>query len=449
MHALLHLVTASLMGCHHSLKQVDLLAPQWQSAAATADPDLDRWLEEQGRPIPDAPLGDAIQLESGQVRRLVLQRHPSVLAARSGLAAASARVRAAGAWDNPELEGRYLLDGPEQGGLEASLTQTLPISGRTVAARNAARVEKRMAVVGLEAAQREALLEADGLLATLDHQTHHVALAREIADTSEQLIHLVHQRQASALADPLDTALVLADAARDTGSLASEEAELALVEGRLRTLMGLAPGTHTVVPEPLLHAQLDEDPQALLDTASTTRSAWVLAQLDLERAEWAAREASRSRIPEPSIGPAVVGDPESRSLGLSFGIPIPVLAPGGAVYRQALAERDAAHHRLVAESREAIREIESLLAELAGHERALFALTGSTRTSAQQAATLARERYQAGQLDILLMLTAQRAWARLENDRLDLLLAIRLAQLGLERAVGRPIELSPPLPEYP
>ena len=299
------------------------------------------------------------------------------------------------------------------------------------------------------AAEHGATLEASELLASLSHQRRHAALVREIADTSSQLAALVRQRQATAMADPLDVSLVLADAARDQGTLAASRSRLAFIEGQLQTLMGLAPDSYVIQVPELQHDRLHEGATQLLQDAADTSPAWALARLDLERAEWSAREAARSRIPEPSIGPALLGDPEQPSLGLALGIPIPVLAPGQAAYRATLAERDAAHQRLIAAGREASREVHALLAHLTALEHTLDALGGPTLVSARRTADMARDRYRAGQIDILLMLSAQRAWSELETDHLDALLDIRLTQLALERAVGRPLQLQPPLTETP
>ncbi len=450
-HRSLALRTASLLllavGCHRPLTPIEAFEPGWTTAAATPDPETDGWIDDRADldPRSVASPGDTERatLEAPALRRLVLERHPGIAAAKAELEAAEARATAAGAWDNPEIEGRYLLAGAGQGELEASLGLTLPISGRIAAARNAAAIERDMAAAALEAARHGALVEVDLLLAELAHRRYHLALAQEVAGSSRQLADLVEQRQAAALVDPLDATIVLAEAARDAGGLARAEAELAAIEGLLLSLVGLEPGRVALHPPALEPGHLSEERDTLLEAAIATRPQWIQARLDLERAEWHAREASRARIPEPSLGPAVVGDPRDPSVGLKLGLPIPILAPGGAPYRAAVAERDAAHERLVAASREAPREIDALLAQLEGLERALHAVTNASLGSARQAAQLAQDRYQAGQLDVLHLQSARRAWADIEAETINILLEIRHTQLELELAVGRPLQLTP------
>lgn len=445
------LVLMLLGGCHRPVTAIEAFEPGWQSAAVAPDPELDRWLDDRAaldpRPIASQGATDRPTLEAPELRRLILQRHPDIAVAQAELSRAKAHLTASGAWPNPEIEARYLVQGDAMGELEASIDLTLPISGRIAASRRAASIELTMAQQALETTRHRALLELDLLLAQLAHRRHHLALATELSDSSHQLAELVQHRQAAALADPLEVTIVLAEAARDTGARARAEAELAAIEGIIYSLCGLEPGRGALHPPSPQHLHLAESREALLDAAVRTRADWVQARLDLERAEWAARAASRARIPEPGVGPAVVGDPKAPSLGVRFSMPIPVLAPGGALYREALAERDAAHQRLVAVSREGPREIDSLLAELEGLEGALHAVAGASLGSARQAARLAQDRYEAGQLDLLHLQSARRAWADIESETIDILLDIQRTQLGLERAVGRPLQLTPPTPE--
>jgi outer membrane protein TolC len=114
-----------------------------------------------------------------------------------------------------------------------------------------------------------------------------------------------------------------------------------------------------------------------------------------------------------------------------------------------VAERDAAHHRLVAASREAAREIDALMARLEGYQQALDALSDRSLGSARQAARLAKERYESGQIDVLHLQSTRRAWVDIETETLNLQLEIRRTLLDLERAVGRPIALTQPQPEQP
>jgi cobalt-zinc-cadmium efflux system outer membrane protein len=442
----------TLLGCHRPVQPLDSPEAAWRPQQRVEDPSLESWLDDSGNrrarslATEQPSLGPTI--DAPTARRLVLERHPDIRAALAELERAQAHARAAGAWPNPELEGRVLFDEQRPGELEAGLAFTLPISGRLAAARRAAGLERDMARIALDAARHEALLELDRLLTELAHHRLEVALTHEIATGSQQLASLVQQRQAAALADPLDVTIVLAEAARDQGAHARAQARLLAVEARLQALLGLEPGQHHLAPPAIEAAQLGEGRSALLE-AARQRASWRLAQLELERAEWAAREASRARIPEPSLGPAVAGEPDQLSLGLRLGLPIPILAPGGAAYRAAVAERDAAHQRLIAEGHETVREIDALLAEIEGLERALEAVQGASLGSARQAARLAEERYQAGQLDVLHLQSARRAWADIESETLDLLLELRHTQLELERAIGRPLALTPRATETP
>ncbi|MFH1467028.1 MAG: hypothetical protein ABIO70_21775, partial [Pseudomonadota bacterium] len=133
---LLPLLAAVLLGgCAARRPLAGASEPAWEAPVAAPDPTLDTWLADHDRPA-GSTTGTA--LDADTLRRLVVARHPDVRAAEAELVRAQAHARHAGAWENPELGGRLLLQGPEAPTFEASLTETLPISGRIAAERHAA-----------------------------------------------------------------------------------------------------------------------------------------------------------------------------------------------------------------------------------------------------------------------------------------------------------------------
>ena len=437
-------LASMVIACHRPLPPLES-GQCWTAAHAEEDETLAAFVASQPRVVARAGQAEVQPADVAQLRRLVLQRHPQVIEAQALVAQARAQRGASGAWPNPELEGRLLLTGPAEGELEGSLGLTLPVSGRLAAGRRAAQLGLDAAELQLESARRQALLDLDGLLAELNHARRTLALHERMAERAAHFSGLARQRLAASMADPLDVSLVLSDAAHaERERIRAQQAEQSLA-AQLRQLLGLPASVSLPLPTPT-HQHLAEDVRSL-QAAAAQSSELRQARLALERAEWQLTQAKRERIPEPTGGPALVRDAESSSLGVSLGLPLPLLAPGGAAQRAAEGQRDAAHEQLILTTRAVTAQVSTLHSRLEALHIELHALAEPTLQAAEQAVILAQERYDAGQLDVLRLLSAHRAYAELQAENLDLLLEYTQNLLALEAAVGRPLQTIPqPLP---
>jgi outer membrane protein TolC len=423
-----------LAGCHARLTGVATHTPVWPGVALQSDPVLDASLADT--PLEVAAPGT--DLTTPAMRRLILERHPAVRAARFGLAEVEARTRTVGRWPNPELEGRVIsVEGAAE--IEGALRFALPIGGRLGAAGRGARLEVEQARAELVAASHAALLELDGLLTELSWARDRLSLQEELAVRSGQYAELARKRRATAVADPLDVSLVLLDAARDRRAVIRGRNAVATLEGQVRLLLGLEPGQQQIAASSLSPPQLDVEVDALHELATQHSAAWIRARFEYERAEWTATAAARARIPDLVIGPAVAGTADELSLGVAFGVALPVFTSGSSTYRAARAQRDAAHDALLATARDAQVTIETRLARFVSLGTELGELTGEAVAAASEAFTLAQERYAAGQMDVLRLLSAHRGYADLQLEILDLLRAQWDALYELEEAAGWPL----------
>jgi len=411
---------------------------------------------------------DTLWVTVAQLRDWGVEHSPGVRVARAALAAAEARGEHAGRWPDPELSGRVIRPDGETSA-EGALLFTLPLNGAAAAAGRVASRDAAQARVAVEAARFAALCDLDQILARLATAYIRAEVCEEVAARAAEYAELTRQRRDAGLADPLDLSLIMADAARDRRAALRSRDEVRAHKSDLRVLLGAArpiavrpdevkallPGLtgelQPIVDGPL--SAMDGPPPAadrplsaldarlpgldeLLLRADRNRPDWKRAQLAYEKAEWEAVRAGRERIPNPVGGPAVTHDGERTSWGVSLGLSIPIFSNRGAAYREALSDRDQAYEAMRGQAHHATAEIERLYHHIGMLDEQLAATSGVPLAAAREARQLAHDRYEAGQVDVLLLLSAHRAYADLEREVLDLRLARHLARVDLERAVG-------------
>ena len=420
-------------GCHHKVRAADL-----------AFPDYDHWpaIDEIDHPTDADPMGahgaaSDRTITAPELTDLVAARHPDVLATQAALDEAEALARAAGAWDNPELEGELLFgtEGLEE--IETALMFTIPVGGRTIAAHRLARLEVDHARDGLHAAIKEARLHAAGQLARLSHARADLAIWETLADRSAGYADAARLQEAAGLADPVDISLVLGDAARDQRELVRARARCVELDSALRQAAGLAPGDGRLETPALMNLELAETADALIAAAEQHRDRWRAATMDVPQAH----QAPQGSGPDRGRGPALRTDLTTHSIGVAVGIPIPVFAPGTGAYRAAVARRDLALSRQQAEARATVAEIRDLVQLVDLRHQGLHALERTALPSSEAALAMAEGRYQASAIDVLKLLAVHRAHASAELERLELLLELQITLIDLERAVGRPVQV--------
>ncbi len=426
--------------CHRKLRPAEMTFPDYESWPAVDEPQQEP-LGAGLTPSDAAQLDPSRVITASQVADLAAARHPAVLVAQAQLDEAQAHVLASGAWENPELEGTALFGsgGPEE--LEAALMFAIPVGGRTVAAHKLAQLERAQAHDTLGAAIKEARIEAQELVARLAHARAELAVWETLAGRSARYAAAARRQEAAGLADPVDISLVLGDAARDQRELVRSRSRCIRLESELRNAAGLASGDGRIDTPENPSFMLREARTELLDAAQEHRDSWRSATQAVRIADQAAALADLERLPDLSLGPAFRTDLTAHNVGVAVGIPIPILQPGTGAYRAALARRDLALSLQRAEAREAVAEIDDLVALLALQQGGLLALEETALPSSEAALEMAEGRYQSASIDVLKLLAVHRAYAGQELERQELLLERQLTLFELQRAVGRPIRI--------
>ena len=435
MRVLIILFFAGSFACHRPIT-VPNPVPRYVSQPVKSNVDLERFLQEYGMDTIQAETAPDRARSSIGVRELAVNNHPEVIAAEARVSEARAHLGTAAAWPNPELEGRVLfdLDGKAEG--EGALLFTLPLGGRVGAAEEQAVAELDLAHANLSAARKRAMAETNRLLSRLAHAEARLALFESLAKRSRQYASLARSRKEASVADPLDVALVLADAAGDRRAVTRSRTEIESIKQKLRLLMGLASGQADIVEPRLKRFRLTESQDELVQSALSHRSDLMQARLEVVLADRKATRAAAERVPDLQLGPAVEAREDSVAFGFLLAIPLPVLSTGSGPYREALAAREGARAAYWHATREAVSQIRDAVNRFESIQTELDDLIGEAGGALESALEVAEARYGAGKLDVLRLLSVHRAFAELKLDYLDMLLALREAHIDLELAKG-------------
>jgi len=425
----------ALTGCHQRLSEGERRDVIWTPVVDSAGGEQLRFIESYGLQIETGETASDKLLTLPAMRRLVLETDPAVDIARGELAAATALAGGSGRWADPELSGRILTNEDGQTEMEGALLFAVPIGGHKRAEGQVASIEAELARIKYDEACKRAVRALDNELSRLSWAERRLAVHIDLAGRSAYLADLTRQRRAAAVADPLDVALILADAAHDQRAVVQSQREVDNIQRRLRLMLGLAPGkgdfARTNLEQPGENLDL-----ATAETAYAHRDSWLAAEATYRSAEWNAARYSRARIPDLVLGPAFSGKRSEVNYGFSLGFTLPIFSGERSNYQAALARRDAAFTALQAEKRLANVELTNQLAMIQSILHELAELEGEPLAAAEAAVALAGERYEAGQIDILLLLSTHRSYSSLILEILDLYLARWQALLDLEQTVG-------------
>lgn len=231
-------------------------------------------------------------------------------------------------------------------------------------------------------------------------------------------------------------------------SIPSVEQNIALARNRLTLLCGLTPGS--------LDAQLEGDgplPAAPQRIAIGIPLETLLQRPDVRAAEQAllaavyrTRSAERERLPSINLSASIgvealragnLFSPEATVASLLGGLTAPLFQGGRIMETIAVNEAQQAQVRINYELviLTALSEVENALIRVRQGMDRLEILYRAT-ASAQLAATLAAQKYEAGQTDLLTVLEAQRTQLSLEEQTVNTAASLTSAHIQLYKALG-------------
>jgi len=398
---------------------------------------------ESQRP-PIIPNSDTTSLGVEYVLGRVLERNPSIAAARAAWAEARAHARQAGALEDPMLD---VMAAPRSFGssdvgsaYRVGITQAFPLFGQRGLRGRIAEAESRTTGWDLRSAQLDLVHQARMAYVDYWEVARAISLNQELLDLFPQLRRVSLARYSAGLVGQQEPLQVDAELAMlDHEAVVLERQRLVAV-AVLNVLMH-DPPDHWLPPPPreiplpdtsVVHADLAPRARAL-------RPEMRAADARAEASRAAVALAGRQGLPETSFGVAYDrfwGEPELRtSLGLTMNLPLN-LGRLSAARTEARARLDASKAR-----QDVVRDSVELQVAVAAarlHEQAHDVAIARERLLplAERALHASRASYEANRTDFLTVLNSLRGFltARLETDQ-SLGMLFR-ARADLDRAIG-------------
>ena len=392
------------------------------------------------------------RLTLAEVFRTLETRSPRLDAARQMASAADARIKPAGTLSDPQLQfglmnrnlpGLGLQD--PLGMNEVQVMQMVPIAGQLGLAGSAARAlagaaRARVVDLGWDLRARAAMAfyELYQLDRTIEVSLATQMLLRDIATTARAMYSVGQGRQADVLRAQVEIDRMSVEVTR---MRAMRDAAAA----RLNALLDRSAATPVLTPAlPRFPGEL-EDRDSLERQALAGRPMLAAGALEVEAAAAAQRRARREIWPDLQLGVRYGQRPMAggteRMLSLMFGFSVPIWAGR----RQLPMRRETEAMRLAAES-----ELRAMQAETRGRLGELTAAVQRTRAlrelylttilpQAEATVRSALSAYQAGGVDLPMLLDARMTVNRYRQQVFQLDAEEGTALAELEMLLGRPL----------
>ena len=435
----------ALAGCATTAKDLkdppipDRPAPSQQAEQAPLSPSsgIERpSLSESVDPIGALTLTQAIAL--------TIERSPSLQAHAWGSQSATARVRQARLWPNPELEaerenfeGTGQFSGSASAETTISLAQALPLGGDIRRRRQLAELHADLADWDYHAARLEALLDVTQRFVSALTADRRLKLAQQELELAQTTERITATRVDAGDASPIELSRVVVPVVTAELALAQAERLRDAAYQRLALSWGSRSATFDRVSGDLAEIVPPPDPQSLTglinETPAVARWATEISARIAER-----RFAQAQAIPDLTARIGRKSDRNSGDEALVVGIslPLPVFdRKQGDILAARMSERAAMSRKRAAELR-----IESLLsaayADLASAYDEATALRERALPAAEKAYPATRQAFEEGELPFLDVLDAQRTFFELQKRYVSALADYHATTAELESLVG-------------
>ena len=434
-HAGLSLVLVGMEGCSGQ--------PDRTAAASSSAP------TERPESVPLAPvpsLAEGATLSIDEVIAIARARTPTRAVFDADQRLARALVTQAEAWANPELE----LEG---GRARATDGEHLSIGRVAVRQRFELPDKRSRRIDAARSQQAVAASEADALLIDLDSSVREAAttvgvlqlavpdgeaaalLAHQVADAVQRRLDGGEATRSDLLRAQVDA--LQADQERDLRRRSLQAARSALTA----LCGGGLPTTFSVT------ADLDTLPEISLEQAQTAAQTQNprLRRLDaiIEQRRREVRREQSAADPDLTLGVFTGKETDSRNVGVSVGVEVPVWNrnQGGIAQARAQLDRDEAEQTVQRQSLAA--EVQAAWYDYDSAKQRVRSFAESLSPSAHEALALALHAYEAGESGLLDVLDARRTAQSVERDHLEAVKNAQLARIRLDRAIGRTVEAHP------
>jgi cobalt-zinc-cadmium efflux system outer membrane protein len=408
-------------------------APAHAAAAAVPAP------APPAAPPPVETIAPGSALTIPQLLALAQRHNPTRAVFDANRRAAAAHVTQARAWDNPETEidlGRARTTEGDHltiGGV--SIRQRIPWPGKRSARINAAQAEHEVTESETRSLQLD--LAGEVMATALDLALDQQALDQSQAGltNARQILGIVEKRLSAGEATKADLLRARVDVLQAEQSSAALVSDLAAARASLNALCGGVLPEGITIQVALDHLPATEREQAVATAQAKHPEFQRLLALLRQRQSEVARERSAA-YPDLTIGVTGAKDTDSRSLGVSLGIDVPLWNQNQGGIESARAEVDRAQAELAVQRAKVLREVDAAWRAYDQARTQTQRYTREIRPAAQDALRLALSSYQAGESSLLDLLDARRTAQGVESAVLDAVRQVHAARVRLDLVTG-------------
>lgn len=334
-----------------------------------------------------------------------------------------------------EVEAASARSGSESGVQTAfRVTQQLDLFNRRGARREAFEAQvaaedsaRDVALLGLRAALRSAYVE----LLALDRS---LPAAQEDLKVARQLEQLVNRRAELGETREVDRLRIQVERLRAEERVDQLGLQRKAAERAVRLLVGLQLPDRFEVTD--LAASQPQSIDAVMNRVITTHPRVRVAEALVRQREALLRLARADRLPKPSVGVLHSRELDKTSTGIALGASVPLwgwnrgeIAAAGAALDHAMAERDLT-------VREVARDLNEFFSASEQLRRRAARLRDELLPRAQETFRIAEIAYRNGETSQLDYLDARRTYVALQQEYLEVLRELAVAESRLEQLTG-------------
>lgn len=378
-------------------------------------------------------------LTLAQLLNIAERHNPTRAVFAANRRAAAAQVTQAGAWDNPEAEvevGSAKTTAGERLGVgRLSVRQRIPWPGKRSSRIDAAQAGS--AVADSEARSLALDLAGEVSASAVDLAIDHQGLdqATAIQTIAHEVAALVDKRLTAGEATKSDLLRARVDALQADQEVAALTSDLAAARAGLNALCGgVLPVTFTVA---LVLDQLPAlDHEQALATAESQHPELARIQATLRQHQLEVDRERSAAYPDVTVGVFTGKETDSRNLGVSVGIDLPLWNRNQGGIEAANAEVDRAQAEFAVQRAKLRREVDQAWRAYDKARAQVDRYRTDIRSTAQEALRLAMSAYQTGETSALDVLDARRTAQAIETGFIDALRQAHAARVRLDLATG-------------
>ena len=371
----------------------------------------------------------------------VRSQNPDLAAARFRITEALGRMNQSGRLDNPGLE-TSLEHNPRfrEGKLEIGFSQRFPLTQRLRLEKTVGAIELKAAEAEVRDVERRLIAEARTAIVNVLSIRQRRQLLKEQAELSKNFARFLSEAAEKGEASSLDAGMSKLEAISLVTELSQLDAEEAGMEGVLKPLLGMLPGSSISISGTLAEPSI---PRLNLDPS---------ARPDLQAAQWEAKAAGQGVILEQArryddveAGVFAAGErtedaPEGYEnealVGFRLKVALPFWNKNEGAIQEAEARKSRKEKEATALSRTIRLDAEAARKEMEQWAKLAIELRSTLQPLADEQAKLSEEAFRNGQGEIQTVFRSREKSLQLSGARIDALRQFHLARVRYETALA-------------